>query len=57
LLVKGIDLVLRRVERGHVGLRPVDELRRLLEGAGLGQVDTRSLWRGMFGYALARKPG
>lgn len=52
---RAFDLLARNFEAGHVRLHRVDELRRLLEDAGLERVAARSVWRGVYGIALARK--
>jgi ubiquinone/menaquinone biosynthesis C-methylase UbiE len=51
------DLLARRFEAGHVRLYSVEELRGLLEAAGLERTETRSVWGGTYGLALARKAG
>ncbi len=51
------DFLARKFERGHVRLHGLEELRRLLEDTGLGRTETRSMWGGMYGLAIARKPG
>lgn len=55
VVTKVFDFLARRFEAGHVGLQRVDGLRRLLEDAGLERAETRSVWRGMYGLALARR--
>ncbi len=49
------DFLARRFEAGHVGLQRLDGLRRLLENAGLERVETRSVWRGLYGMALGHR--
>jgi ubiquinone/menaquinone biosynthesis C-methylase UbiE len=57
VVTKAIDFVSRKLEPGHVGYHRVEGLRRLLEDAGLERTEARSMWGGIFGLALARKPG
>jgi ubiquinone/menaquinone biosynthesis C-methylase UbiE len=53
--MKVADFFQRRFESGHVGYHKVEELRRLLEEAGLERSEARSIWNGIYGFALARK--
>jgi ubiquinone/menaquinone biosynthesis C-methylase UbiE len=55
--MKVSDFVLRKLEPGHVRFHRVEELRRLLQDAGLERTEARSVWRGIYGLALARKAG
>ena len=55
IVSRTFDFLARRFERGHVGLHRVEELRGLLEDAGLESTETRSVWGGTYGLALARK--
>ena len=52
---KVFDFLARKFESGHVRLHRVDELRGLLENAGLERAEVRSAWGGIYGLALARK--
>ena len=52
LVVKLADLVLRRVQRSHVGFQGVRRLERLLAQAGLEAPSVRRVWRGT--YAIVR---
>jgi ubiquinone/menaquinone biosynthesis C-methylase UbiE len=56
VVMKVADLLCRRFEAGHVRFHRVEELRRLLQDAGLEGTEARSVWRGVYGLALARKP-
>jgi ubiquinone/menaquinone biosynthesis C-methylase UbiE len=51
------DLLARKFEAGHVRLHTAEELRGLLEDAGLERAEARSIWGGIYGLALARKAG
>jgi ubiquinone/menaquinone biosynthesis C-methylase UbiE len=51
------DFLARRFEAGHVGLHRLEGIRRLLEDAGLECTEARSVAGGIYGMALARKPG
>ena len=51
------DLLCRTFEAGHVRFHRLEDLRRMLGDAGLERVEGRSVWRGVYGIALARKPG
>jgi ubiquinone/menaquinone biosynthesis C-methylase UbiE len=55
--MKVSDFVLRNFEPGHVRFHRVEDLRRMLEDAGLERTEARSRWRGIYGLALARKAG
>lgn len=55
--MKVSDFVLRNFEPGHVRFHRVEDLRRMLEDAGLERTQARSRWRGIYGFALASKPG
>jgi ubiquinone/menaquinone biosynthesis C-methylase UbiE len=57
VVMKVSDFVLRKFEPGHVRFHPVEDLRRLLEDAGLERTEARSVWRGIYGFAIARKAG
>jgi ubiquinone/menaquinone biosynthesis C-methylase UbiE len=57
VLTKAVDFLCRKFEAGHVRFRRVEELRRLLEEAGLERTEARSIWGGIYGLALARKAG
>jgi ubiquinone/menaquinone biosynthesis C-methylase UbiE len=50
-----LDFLSRKFEAGHVGYLKAEGLRLLLENAGLERVQVRSLWRGIYGLALANK--
>jgi ubiquinone/menaquinone biosynthesis C-methylase UbiE len=49
------DFLCRRFEPGHVRFHRVEDLRRLLEDAGLERTEARKVWLGVYGLALARK--
>jgi hypothetical protein len=49
------DFLARKFEAGHVRLHRVDELRGLLEHAGLERAEAHSVWGGIYGLAFARK--
>ena len=51
------DFLARKFEAGHVRLHRVEELRRLLEDAGLERAEARSIWGGTYGIVLAHKAG
>jgi ubiquinone/menaquinone biosynthesis C-methylase UbiE len=55
IVMKVSDFVLRKFEPGHVHFHRVEDLRRLLQDAGLERAEARSVWRGIYGLALARK--
>jgi ubiquinone/menaquinone biosynthesis C-methylase UbiE len=55
VVMKVADFLCRRFEAGHVRFHRVEELRRLLQDAGLERTEARSVWRGVYGLALARK--
>jgi ubiquinone/menaquinone biosynthesis C-methylase UbiE len=55
--MKVSDFILRKFEPGHVRFHRVDELRRMLQEAGLEGTEARSVWRGIYGFASARKAG
>jgi hypothetical protein len=55
VVMKVADLLCRRFEAGHVRFHRVEELRRLLQDAGFDGTEARSVWRGVYGLALARK--
>jgi len=57
LFIRGLDLICRTFEEGHVRFHRLHELRRLLEEAGLERAESRSLWGGIYGIAIARKAG
>jgi ubiquinone/menaquinone biosynthesis C-methylase UbiE len=57
VVMKVSDFLLRRFEPGHVHFHRVEDLRRLLDAAGLVRTEARSVWRGIYGFALARKAG
>ena len=57
LVSRVFDFLARKFESGHVRLHRLDELRRLLEDAGLEHVEGRSISRGVYGLVLARKTG
>ena len=57
VLSRVFDFMARKFEAGHVRLHRVEELRGLLENAGLERAEARSMAGGMYGLALARKPG
>ncbi|HEX2232531.1 MAG TPA: methyltransferase domain-containing protein [Thermoleophilaceae bacterium] len=54
--MKVADFLCRKFEAGHVRFHRVEELGRLLEDAGLRRTAVRSVWGGVYGLALARKP-
>jgi ubiquinone/menaquinone biosynthesis C-methylase UbiE len=56
LVMKVADLLCRKFEAGHVRFHRLEDLRRLLQGAGLEGTQARSVWSGVYGLALARKP-
>ena len=49
------DFLCRKFEPGHVRLHRGEELRCLLEDAGLERPELRSIWGGIYGMALGRK--
>jgi ubiquinone/menaquinone biosynthesis C-methylase UbiE len=49
------DFLCRTFEAGHVRFHRLEDLRRMLGDAGLDRVEGRSVWRGVYGIALARK--
>jgi ubiquinone/menaquinone biosynthesis C-methylase UbiE len=51
------DFLARKFEAGHVRLHKIEDLRRLLEDAGLERTQARSIWRGNYGIVLAHKGG
>jgi ubiquinone/menaquinone biosynthesis C-methylase UbiE len=55
VVTRVVDFLSRKFEAGHVGYHRVEELRRLLGDAGLERTEARSMWRGIYGLALARK--
>jgi ubiquinone/menaquinone biosynthesis C-methylase UbiE len=57
LLTRVIDFLCQKLEAGHVRYHSVEELRCLLEDAGLERTEGRSIWGGMYGVALGRKVG
>jgi ubiquinone/menaquinone biosynthesis C-methylase UbiE len=57
VVMKVSDFVLRKFEPGHVHFHRVEDLRRLLQDAGLERTEARSVWRGIYGLAFASKPG
>jgi ubiquinone/menaquinone biosynthesis C-methylase UbiE len=57
VLMRVADFLLRKFEPGHVRFHRVEDLRRMLEEAGLESTEARSVWRGTYGLALARKAG
>jgi ubiquinone/menaquinone biosynthesis C-methylase UbiE len=57
VVTKVVDFLSRKFESGHVGYHRVEELRRLLEDAGLERTEARSMWGGIYGLVLAGKPG
>lgn len=57
VVTKVADFLCRTFEAGHVRFHRVEELRRLLEDAGLERTQARSIWGGTYGLALARKAG
>ncbi len=57
VVTKVVDFLCRKFEPGHVRFHRVEELRRLLDDAGLERTEARSIWGGTYGLALARKAG
>jgi ubiquinone/menaquinone biosynthesis C-methylase UbiE len=57
VLMRVADFLLRKFEPGHVRFHRVEDLRRMLEEAGLESTEAHSVWRGTYGLALARKAG
>lgn len=57
VVTRGIDFLCRKFEPGHVHFHRVEELRRMLEDAGLEHTEARSSWGGTYGLALGRKAG
>jgi ubiquinone/menaquinone biosynthesis C-methylase UbiE len=57
VVMKVADFLCRKFEAGHVRFHRVEELRRLLDDAGLERTEARSIWGGIYGLALARKAG
>ena len=55
LFTRGLDFLCRKFEAGHVRFHSVEEVRRLLEDAGLERAEGRSIWGGTYGMVLARK--
>jgi ubiquinone/menaquinone biosynthesis C-methylase UbiE len=55
--VRILDVILRRVQRSHIGFRRFGELEALLEAAGLKDVGSRTMWSGGYMIVIARKPG
>jgi ubiquinone/menaquinone biosynthesis C-methylase UbiE len=56
LVMKVADFLCRQFEPGHVRFHRVEELRRLLEDAGLERTEARTVWGGVYGLALAVQP-
>jgi ubiquinone/menaquinone biosynthesis C-methylase UbiE len=56
VVMKVADFLCRKLEAGHVRFHRVEELRRLLEDAGLVRTEARSIWGGVYGLALAVRP-
>ena len=54
--VRMFDLVLRRLQRSHVGCQRAAGIERLLSTAGLREPHTRSLLDGAYSIVSARKP-
>ena len=49
------DAVLRRFERGHVGLQSLEGFERLFADAGLDPRPARTVWRGLYAFVGATK--
>jgi ubiquinone/menaquinone biosynthesis C-methylase UbiE len=56
LIMRGVDLVLRRVQHGHVGCKRATELTALMSDAGLIEPTARPLMRGFYAIVTARRP-
>lgn len=56
VVMKVADFLCRKFEPGHVRFHRVEDLRRLLEDAGLERTEARSVWGGVYGLALAVQP-
>jgi hypothetical protein len=52
LVVRVLDLLLRRFQRDHIGFFRSGELARVLGAAGLSNPSVRTMWQG--GYVLVR---
>ena len=50
------DIVLRRFERGHVGLQDRAGFARLLDAAGIDVRHTTVVWLGLYAFAVGDKP-
>ena len=56
LVTKIGDLLLRRFEKGHVGLQRKREIAAMLTGAGLTVTRSRRVWGLLYGIVAAEKP-
>ncbi|MGD0196352.1 MAG: methyltransferase domain-containing protein [Solirubrobacteraceae bacterium] len=54
--VFALDLVLRRTQRSHVGMRSPKWIARRLRRAGLHDVSVETTWRGLWAITRAEKP-
>jgi ubiquinone/menaquinone biosynthesis C-methylase UbiE len=50
------DALLRRFERGHVGLQDLDGFELLLADAGLHVMRQRTVWLGLYAFVVGVKP-
>jgi hypothetical protein len=57
LAVRLVDRRFKRNEPGHLGFLRPGEIARLLEGAGLTEIEIRRFHRQGFMIVVARKPG
>ena len=57
LVMRVLDLVLRRVQASHVGCRRSAELERLLTNAGFTAPSVQPLFHGFYAIVAARLPG
>ncbi|MGH2590583.1 MAG: class I SAM-dependent methyltransferase, partial [Actinomycetota bacterium] len=57
LVMRGVDALCRRYEKGHVHFHRTDELTGLLASAGFRDLTAQSLLAGGYALVTARSPG